>query len=163
MRRIETVTISAPLASRQSSSTCWFGYPAVPTKSRDFNVVPAITSGSVMGRSPGRFASAPLERTDDFDSVASRKLSGEPFRAAHDCSVYGDGEKACCRVDTAGDQQFGNGCRRNFFLDTVDAHQRHRTSTPPSRSDLSTTPLREPRKRSAANGAALCGIRPGKT
>src|SRR6516164_8647939 len=160
---MDAVTSSAPLASRALSITCWFGYRAVPTISRDFSVVPAITRGSVMRRYPRTVASAALQRTDDLDLVAGRKLSGGPFRTTHDCAVDGDGEKACRRVDTTGDEQLCHGRRGDFFLDAVDPHPRHRASIAPAGSDLSAVWGRGFRKRSGVNGCALLANRPVNT
>jgi hypothetical protein len=45
-RRIDAVTIWAPLALIESSMTCWLGYPAVPMSRRDVRVTPSRTNAS---------------------------------------------------------------------------------------------------------------------
>src|SRR5215468_1119810 len=46
IRRIETVTISQPLAATASIRMRWVGYPAVPSSRREPNASPASAKGS---------------------------------------------------------------------------------------------------------------------
>src|SRR5258708_40303371 len=97
MRRIDTVTISAPLAVMASSMTCWFGYWAVPMRRREAKLRPAMIKGSA-----GEFViSATLARPHDLDLV--RLGEGEicPVSALHDGSVDGDGDIAGRGIDPA--------------------------------------------------------------
>src|SRR4051794_26319732 len=102
MRRIDIVTSSAPLALSESSRTCWFGYCAVPTNSRDLRAVPAMISGSDISHFLfGKFGSAALQRPHDLDPVIGGQRRLGPFGAAHDRPIDRDGEETRGRVDAA--------------------------------------------------------------
>src|ERR1051325_6188313 len=119
MRRIEAVTISAPLASSASSMTCWFGKRAVPAIKREEKVVPAMTSGSAIKRSYNK-NSAALKRAHDFDTVPCGKRRCLPFGAPHDAAVDRNREKQRAGINTLLGQEFGHSCGGEIRVLTVE-------------------------------------------
>src|SRR5690606_30622285 len=96
VRRIATVTISAPLASVARRVSSRSLYLPVPTSRRERKARPAMISGSWwsviaapascwgMERMQGRPTSATPDRMNNFDLVASRKLVLSVAAARHD-------------------------------------------------------------------------------
>src|SRR5438045_6178893 len=129
MRRIEAVTISAPLASSASSMTCWFGKRAVPAINREEKLVPAMTSGSAIKGSYNK-NSATLKRAHDFDAVPRGKGRCLPLVAPDDVAVDRDRKKPRAGIDTLLRQEFGHGCGSEFRVLTVDPQLHHHAFTP---------------------------------
>src|SRR5204863_6857296 len=149
MRRIEAVTISAPLASSASSMTCWFGKRAVPAINREEKVAPAMTSGSAIKRSYNK-NSATLKRAHDFDTVAGSNRRCRPLGAPDDAAIDRDREKPRARIDTLLGQELGHGCGSKFRVLTVDP-QLHHHAFPPTTASLGRIGS-VPAKRSGENG-----------
>src|SRR5258708_35544540 len=108
MRRIDTVTISAPLAVMASSITCWLGYWAVPMRSREAKLRPAMTKGSARAF----VISATLARPHDLDLVRLGEHEIGPVPARDDGSVDRDGDVAGRGIDPALRQQRAEPARR---------------------------------------------------
>src|ERR1051325_9760751 len=129
MRRIEAVTISAPLASSASSMTCWFGKRAVPAIKREEKVVPAMTSGSAIKRSYNK-NSAALKRAHDFDTVPCGKRRCLPLGAPHDAAVDRNREKPRARMNPLPGRGCGPGGGGESRFFPVDPDLHHPPSPP---------------------------------
>src|SRR5690348_1294454 len=93
VRRIATVTISAPLAStarRVSSKSLYF---PVPISRRERYARPAMRSGSAIcsARRVGAFILAPTDGHDDLERVAFGEPGARVAAARHDFAVHFDG------------------------------------------------------------------------
>src|SRR6202789_1498238 len=93
MRRIATVSTSAPLAACAACITGIDGYLPVPTKSRERNVYLPIWSGA----SSTMLAAG--DGHDDFEAVAVIQGAGRVFGARHDVVVERDRNAVAAQGD----------------------------------------------------------------
>src|SRR5258706_16144351 len=87
VRRIATVTISAPEASIARRVSSKSGYLPVPPSRREPYALPATTSASFVTRVSGAFTLASADRDHDLDAVALREALVGKAAARHDLAV----------------------------------------------------------------------------
>src|SRR5262245_55634789 len=97
--------------------TCWFGYWAVPTKSRERS--DGGNQGVIVHARLPTNNSAALKRADDFDGVSRRQSNAWPIGAPDHTAVERDRQKAGFRIDAAPDKQLGDRRHRDRLFDTV--------------------------------------------
>src|ERR1700677_2679257 len=112
MRRIATVTTSAPLAACAACITGIDGYLPVPTKSRERNVYLPIWSGASSTMCVGFLSSG--DGHDDLEAVTVVQGAGSMFGARHDVVIERDGDAVTAQGKRY--KQRGNGNPRRYLL-----------------------------------------------